>query len=185
MIVVEGPDGAGKTVMVQRIMEMWPEVPELTLVPRSVSKEAKSLVQLDDYVDDNLALGFGPRLYDRFALISAPCYIPLPKPTFQGRFRDIDWLKAKHHQLQKIDPLIVLCLPPLETVVNNVMSDPDNEVVRDSIEKIYCLYLQFAATQVHNTSCMIWNYTDPDSDFSLDRLDNLLGWAGARIERGE
>ena len=70
MIVVEGPDGSGKTTLVKRIMDSKLGS-ELELMPRAVSKDAKSLTKIDDYIEEELGKGFGMRLYDRFALISS------------------------------------------------------------------------------------------------------------------
>lgn len=177
MIIVEGPDGSGKTTLVELIEH------ETGLVrqPRAVSKEAKALVPIGDYIEQELYKGFGWRLYDRFALISSPAYAMLPNRTFVEPLTDLDWLKAKHHQFQKIDPLIIVCLPPLATVITNVMKGEDNLVVQRDIETIYINYLNFAASQVHNTSCMVWDYTSADSIRST-RLKQLLQWAKGRSE---
>ena len=73
MILVEGPDGAGKSTLVERLERDW----GITREPRAVSKEAKALTPLGPYIEEELSKGFGMRLYDRFALeccgISAGC----------------------------------------------------------------------------------------------------------------
>ena len=175
MIIVEGPDGAGKTTLIKRLME---EYPQLEVMPRAVSKEAKSLTQIDDYIEAELNKGFGLRLYDRFALLSSPCYAMLPNRTFAGRMFDAHWLRAMHYRLLALDPVVIVCLPSLATVVNNVQQGRDNLVVQNDIETIYINYLNYFASQVNNTSVMLWDYNYPEPS----RLKTLMQWALGRID---
>lgn len=177
MIIVEGPDGSGKTTLIKRIMES-DLGSELELMPRAVSKEAKSLTQIDDYIETELGKKFGMRLYDRFALISSPCYAMLPDRTFAGRMFDPVWLRAQFDKLHQVDPVIIMCLPSLDTVVGNTRIGDDNRVVQEDIEAIYINYLSFWASHGTNTSMMPWDYHNPDQK----RLDNLLRWAKARVD---
>lgn len=176
MIIVEGPDGAGKTRLVTRIEGML----NITREPRAVSKEAKSLRPLDDYIEEELEKGFGLRLYDRFALISTPNYIPLPNRTLKGRMLDPQWLRTQYRKFSSINPAIIYCLPPIHMVVENVHTGDDNLVVQSHIEEIYYLYHCFAARGVDNGATMIWDYTRP----AEYQLTSLLKWARARAERG-
>ena len=179
MIVVEGPDGAGKTTLVNRIMEEQTVVGSgLQLMPRAVTKDARSLTAIDDYIETELAKGFGLRLYDRFALLSSPCYAMLPNRTFAGRMFDAEWLRAQYHKLLGIDPVVIVCLPDMETVVANVSRGEDNRVVQSDIETIYINYLNYLASQVNNTSVMQWDYRNPN----MNRLNNLLNWAKGRVD---
>lgn len=177
MIILEGPDGSGKSTLAKRIAEEH----GLTIEPRAVSKNAKSLVPIGEYIDQELHKGFGMRLYDRFALISSPAYAMLPNRTFVEPMTDLDWLKAAHHKFLKINPIIILCLPSLETVLGNTrLGVHDGLDLTAQIETIYINYLNFAATQVHNTSCMIWDYHKPHEV----RLTYLMNWAKARVDHG-
>ena len=179
VIVVEGPDGSGKTTLVKRIMESKLGS-ELELMPRAVSKEAKSLTKIDDYIEEELGKGFGMRLYDRFALISSPCYAMLPDRTFTGRMFDPVWLRAHFDKMYQVDPVIIMCLPSLDTVVGNTRIGDDNRVVQEDIEAIYINYLSYWAAQgsTNGTSMMRWDYHNPDQQ----RLDNLLQWAKGRVD---
>ena len=174
MIVVEGPDGAGKTTLVEQIENDW----SLTREPRAVSSEAKSLLPIGPYIETELGKKFGWRLYDRFALISSPMYISLPNRTFREEMLNSSWLTMQYARFTAIDPLIVYCLPPLEVVRANVLNDPHNKVVHEHIDNIYWNYVAFAA-RVYSPSTMIWDYTNPD----LLHLAALLRWAKARSAR--
>jgi GTPase SAR1 family protein len=177
MIIVEGPDGAGKTTLVNRIMEEE-QASGLQLMPRAVSKQAQSLTQIDDYIEEELAKGFGLRLYDRFALLSSPCYAMLPNRTFAGRMFEAEWLRAQYHRFLTIDPVIIVCLPSLTTVRRNTHTGDDNLVVQKDIETIYINYLTYLASQVNNTSVMQWDYENPNEV----RLGNLITWAKGRVD---
>lgn len=179
MIVVEGPDGAGKTTLIAQLEADW----GLTREPRAVSKDAKSLVPIDDYIEEELRKGFGFRLYDRFALISSPQYMSLPDRTFRGRMKDPEWLRIQHYRFAEIDPVVIVCLPSWETVKRNTAVDVhDGLDLTDQIETIYLNYLNwYAEHSHHSTSIMLYNYEDPN----LFRLDALLRWAHARTHQEE
>lgn len=175
MIIVEGPDGAGKSTLVEKLEKEW----KLTREPRAVSSDAKSIKPIGPYIEEELAKKFGWRLYDRFALISSPMYISLPNRTFRDEMLDPHWLRTQYVRFTEIDPLIIYCLPPLEVVKRNCANDHTSQVVWDHIEDIYWNYVAFYA-RVYNSSCMIWDYTNPE----LRRLDILMKWAKARSMRG-
>lgn len=183
MIIVEGPDGAGKTTLVKSILENWniSSDVELELVPRSVSKDAKALTQMDDYIETELSRGFGNRLYDRFALLSAPCYAMLPDRTFSGRMWDVEWLSTQYYKLAGVAPVLIYCLPSLETVKANLATH-DGVNLDEQIELIYINYVnQIASLKYeYGTSMMVWDYENPN----WVRLGNLMRWAKARIVKG-
>jgi hypothetical protein len=176
LIIIEGPDGGGKTSLAARLNEEW----HIPLQKRVVSHEAEALVPVDRYISDELQKGFGWRLYDRFGLISSPCYAMLPNRTFSGDMFDYMWLRGAYTMMDQLNPVVIYCIPPMEVVKANVMGDPHNVVIEPHIETIYINYLASAARGLHMNQ-MIWDYTDP---WNEHRIDNLLGWAKARIEKG-
>lgn len=178
MIILEGPDGSGKTTLKEQILRDW--AGEFQAQPRAVRSDATSIVPIGQYIQNELARGFGNRLYDRFALISSPMYLPLPNPTFVDPLTDVEWLKIQYNRLDKIDPAIIYCLPPKEVVLQNLADDPSSEVVLPYGELIYNNYVAFIARH-WSTSCMIYDYTNPD----ILRLSGLLNWASARCKEGK
>lgn len=184
MIIVEGPDGAGKTTLVAELEQRL----KVDRQPRAVTKEAESMVPIDQYIVEEIRKGFGIRLYDRFALISSPMYMHLPDRTFDGMMKDILWLEEAHRHFNMLDPVIILCLPPIETVLENVTGDEDNEVVQSSIETIYLNYLDWVAQQRarYNTSVLVYDYTKNGQEAKAQeqRLGGLLRWAMARDKKG-
>jgi hypothetical protein len=178
LIIVEGPDGAGKSTLVSRIEVDW----NLTRVPKAVTSTAESLFPIGKYIEDELAKGFSMRVYDRFALISSPRYLMFENRTFVDPMTNPDWLKIQHHRLSRIDPVIIYCLPPLDTVVKNLMrEDNSGGKALKNIEEIYYGYLDFYARDAYNTSTMVWDYTNPD----LVHVAKLLRWAEFRWKERE
>lgn len=175
MIILEGPDGGGKTRLAGVLKDLF----DLELQPRAVTPDAKAMVPIGEYIERELAKKFGMRLYDRFALISSPMYRPLPNPTFVDPMTNLDWLTAQYQKLWKIDPVIIFCMPAREVVRANVMADTDNDVVQEHIDHIYDNYLAFIAREF-SMSWMIWDYTNP----TMHRVDALMRWAKARVAKG-
>lgn len=157
MIIVEGPDGAGKTTLISQLAQEF----DLPIAPRVVSKQTNDLTDLQQWVDKNLQEGFQYRLFDRHRLISEFCYGPTLRPVQRPGFTDLMWV---HHSLRRlyreVRPVIIYCLPSLEVIKANLENDPDNEVVRDHIEQIYAAYLERASLDelLLPGHVMVWNY---------------------------
>lgn len=175
MIIVEGPDGAGKTTLVEHLENLFGE-----REPRAVTAGAEKMKPIGQYIDEELTKGFGWRLYDRFALISSPMYMCLPNRTFSEEMLDYQWLKDAYYKFRQIDPVIIMCLPPLDIVLANVAKDESSSVMHEFGEQIYWNYHAFAARDGYNSSMMIYDYTNPNKQ----RLEALLKWAQARVAKG-
>jgi len=175
VIIVEGPDGAGKSNLVSRIEADW----SLQREPKAVTSDAQSLFPMGQYIEDELSKGFGMRLYDRFALISSPLYMMLENRTFVDPLTNPDWLKIQYKRLSRIDPVLIYCLPPLEVVKANLERDDNSGgKVLEHVEEIYYGYVAWYARDGYNSSSMVWDYTNPD----LVHLAQLLRWADFRVK---
>lgn len=174
MLIVEGPDGGGKTTLIARLSEGL----SLPVADRVVSKDAEAMVDLKAWVDSNLHSGFQPVIYDRHRLISEPIYGPVLRKHMEPGFEDPHWLASRQRLLRKINPIIIWCLPPLEDVLKNVDGDADNFVISEHIETIYWLYFNAACTWPGNYSG-IWDYTErEDPDPYETMLAFLKSWIG-------
>lgn len=158
MLIIEGPDGAGKTTLIEYLEQRLGVVRE----PRAVSSDAVPLKSMGQYVTDELNRGFGRRIYDRFALISSPFYCMLPEPTFREQLLDREWLYEAWLKFRRVGPIVILCLPPIEEVRKNVLADETSRVMWNHIDTIYWLY--------HNFSCQypfishVWDYTQSEHE---------------------
>lgn len=155
MIIIEGPDGSGKTTLAKRLSEEmgWP------IGQKVVGSDTKPLTNLQEWVDGNLNRGYHPGIYDRHRLISEPVYSAvLPNRVLDENFWDPNWLAGAYHRLHSISPFVIMCMPPLDVVVKNVAGDPNNQVVANHIHQLYLTY--FHQGLIHSELPTVWyDYT--------------------------
>ena len=156
MIIVEGPDGSGKTTLVNWLKEEL----QLEVSPRVVSKETRALIDLQTWVDNNLELGLVPRIFDRHRLISEPIYGPILRDDAEPGFDSLSWLGPRMARFYNLKPLIIYCLPSMAEVMKNLRNDPDNIAVIDRAERIYRSYVSRVALDYNFAPQrpLVWNY---------------------------
>lgn len=158
MIVVEGPDGAGKTTLINYLAKEL----SLPIAPRVVSKDTEAMVDLQEWVDKNLSKGWQPMIFDRHRLISEPIYGAILRPKFQPGFDDMEWFEPRLRQFYGLQPSMIYCLPPLRTIWDNIQDDPENQRVADQhiIQMIWAAYFNKAVTEYTLLrSTWIYDYT--------------------------
>lgn len=160
MIIVEGPDGAGKTTLVEELSRKL----QLPVAPKVVDHNTNAITDLVRWVDYNIEQGLTPTLYDRHRLISEPIYGPIMRGRLEPGFDDFHWLKTRQAQFQTLKPLVIWCLPPVDIVLHNVSGDKLNEAVAEKIQQIYWLYWNEAAK---------WKSAGPRWDYTVDSLLGL------------
>lgn len=166
MLIVEGPDGAGKSTLVERLSKDL----DMYIMPKVVDKDTNAMTDLTQWVHDDVTSGLKRALYDRHRLISEPIY----GSVIRGRpqFNNFRWLRDYTKKFHALEPFVIFCLPPIEVVLNNVDNDPDNKVVQEHIELIYWLY--FCAAAAWPTPTVVWDYTmNEDSYRGATRYDSL------------
>lgn len=141
MIVVEGPDGSGKSTLVKELAGAL----DLPVAQRVVTKQATAMRDLQTWVDDNLTQGLRATIYDRHRLISEPIYGPVLRQRMEPGFDDWRWLTYRMEKFRNLKPLIIFCLPPLDVVRRTVHDDDDNKVVWEHIDTLYWLYFNMVA----------------------------------------
>ena len=168
MIIFEGPDGAGKTTLIEAFQDAF----NIPVAPRVVTKDTKAMVNLQTWVDKNLDEGFQYTIFDRYRLISESIYGPILRGTPQPGFSNITWMAPRLDRFYRLKPIIIYCLPPLETVKANLLNDPDNTAVESKIDAIYSAYVARAALDYSLSpgTVKIWDYTR-----SL-QVDHLPTW---------
>lgn len=178
MIIVEGPDGAGKTTLIKALQKRF----DLPVASRVVSKDTEALLDLQHWVDQNLAIGFQPCIFDRHRLISEPIYGPILRDRAQPGFDNIAWLTPRLRLLYwKVQPIIIYCLPSINTVRNNVTEDDDNKVVYGRIDSIYSAYVAKIAMDraMSNGPVYLWDYentpiNDESDPWFFHQIDRYL-----------
>lgn len=170
MLIVEGPDGAGKTTLIAELKRYlpWP------VAPKVVDKDTQRMVNIEDWVVENLERGYQRTIFDRHRLLSEPIYGPVLRgdhawePMMDGRYEE--WFS----RLVNIRPVILYCLPPFEVVKANVENDPDNSVVAPVIAPLYSGYVTQSAMMLETRApTVIYDYTSDSFDALLATLTRL------------
>lgn len=156
MLIFEGPDGAGKTTLIEQLSTKF----GIPVAPRVVSKETKAMFNLMDWVDENLDKGFQRMIFDRHRLISESIYGPILRPEAESGFDRMAWLAPRLRRLYELKPIIIYCLPNLGAVQSNVRGDEDNEAVRSRINSIYSSYVSRASLDsiFSPGTVKVWDY---------------------------
>lgn len=168
MIIVEGPDGAGKTTLVQHLSQKY----GAPIAKKVVDHDTKPIyTDLQGWTERNLSKGLQWKIFDRHRLVSEPIYAgAMERPPAPG-FDDIHWLTARMIDFTRIRPFLIYCLPPYETVAVNVKHDHLNHVVAEFISPIYYLYAAHAAGDIARGQAVLFDYT---IDSGYQRVDMLF-----------
>ena len=158
MLIVEGPDGSGKTTLVNLLKAEL----GVGVAPRVVSKDTEAMVDLRGWVDHNLDTGLVPTIFDRHRLISEPIYGPIMRDDAEPGFDTLSWLAPRMKRFYELRPFIIYCLPPLSVVLENLKGDPDNIAIVDRAERIYQSYVSRISLDLEFAprTPMVWDYTN-------------------------
>lgn len=174
MIIVEGPDGSGKTTLVQHLADIF----NLPISPRAVSKDTHALLDLKTYVEQTVNAGWQRKIYDRFSLISDPIYrLNMGKPVDVDMYQ-FEWQHEMFSRLiEEVRPLIIFCMPPWQIVRANIENDPDNVAIMGVIDRVYADYtVASAGCKVFmRHDVYIYDYTKPDA------VSDVRIWLDGRI----
>ena len=173
-VIVEGPDGAGKSTVVKYLAETLdiPVAPRVADSLRGVEgKDLRSYVDhdmvkwanyasADPQVNRSAYSSFQSpvpsRIYDRYPLISEPIYglhvRKSPQPDFMT-----PWYFHKWREFLAHDPIVIWCLPPYSEVSKHVQPGRDMPGVWRNLLPLYRSYT-FAALTFPGTS-ILYDYT--------------------------
>ena len=173
MVIVEGPDGSGKTTLIRQLSTAL----ALPVAPRVVAQDTTAMVDIDQWVEENLSGGFQFKLLDRHRLFSEPIYSRALNRSSSEKFKDPAWFGKRYAQFHNLKPIVILCLPSFDTVKSNLVDDPDNQVIFPHIESIYSAY-QLLGFNLHDQGWRYvqYDYTKPGHFYHiLGMVSYLLG----------
>jgi len=139
MIVVEGPDGSGKTTLAKWIAENCGlEYRRAPTLSSETGPDDKAVFWFEDQLVGKTAEG---GVYDRVFIISEPIY-QLASP---GRplMRNERYMTAHLQRFLNTCKLLIFCLPPWETARDNMDADGRltlQGVDREMFRKIHWMY---------------------------------------------
>lgn len=179
MIVLEGPDGAGKTTLLANLLDMFPGIEEHA---RASSSVGGPLPDIHEWAKSDLATHFFQPLafYDRHPMISEPIYGSIVRDFVH------EWFSSEEAQglgqSFLTNTLLVICLPTLEAVLENIRVDDQMDGVDDHIEAIYNAY---KATLVSLKDAFPYNvfHYDYTIDTDLEELYTIVEAHETRYNR--
>lgn len=160
MIVLEGPDGSGKTTLKDMLLERLDGVEEHERASTSKGGPVKHPFAWAEA--DVLSWDSQPfSLYDRHPFISEPIYGTVLRGGYDHQFNSEYGRDLGHEMCTR--GLIVLCLPPLKEIRANVAHN-DEDQMSGVVQNIDEIALQYQIVQRHFSSRrnVFWyDYTRP------------------------
>lgn len=160
MIILEGPDGAGKTSLMSTLLDRFPTIEEHERASSSKGGPVENIfewAQADVQTWPLQPLSF----YDRHPLISEPIYGPIVREYLDPRFHSTEGEDLALHMLQQ--GLIILCLPSVSKVIENVSLNVDDQMsgVVEHIQSIYHKYHRLAVSLRGRQNVFWYDYDRP------------------------
>ena len=173
MIIVEGPDGGGKSTLVKALHNYF----GFPIADKVVASDTRPLRDLVTWTEQNVQQGFQHQIFDRHRLISEPIYGPFKSSEPTWSFLNQGWVSEMMWQFYQCKPIIIYALPSLETVRANVY-DPstDNEFIAEWINHIYAGYVARVSIDAAHGVGRLYNYPST-------KLDDLFSWISNQLKQ--
>ncbi|AGI12317.1 thymidylate kinase [Mycobacterium phage FF47] len=159
-IIVEGPDGAGKTTLIQELQYLFPG---LEVHPRFCTSTGGPIANLSEAVFKDVQARPTHFIYDRHPVVSEyvyrTCVPPAEGPS--GAFLSDSMMRIRQRIARH--SLMIWCLPSLTAVMTNIMDDDQMPGVRENITKIYNLYQQHRVFWPGRS--VVFNYQQHDASW--------------------
>lgn len=170
MIVIEGPDGAGKTSLATKLHHQL----DIPFAPKASDSKTGPVKELTDWVDNDL-LTWGSqevKIYDRYPLISEPIYGPVIRGGVPEKMTS-QWMRSRINTFRSM-ALVIWCLPPFEFVDKNVTNSADNQMegVSEDIDALWALYA--VATHTWSGTGIVYDYTVRNTKPRDTHMINLI-----------
>jgi hypothetical protein len=175
LIIVEGPDGSGKSTLIKRIKSL-PGLPQLWCL--SSASRYRDQFLLGDFLGWLRQRPSDVRLlFDRFPLISECVYGPILRGSLWGRpltdsaMSGRDMMIENHLKELDPEPLIIYTRVPIENLRESIQQEPQLDGVISQLDLIYAEYERMMTRLSTTFKVML---VDPFSPHSTDRCLNRL-----------
>lgn len=154
MIILEGPDGGGKTTLLESLIDKFPSIMRHERASEGVKGPVADLYEWahrDVHGWHSQTLSF----YDRHPLISEYIYGPTIRGTIDARFHGTPLRRTLARRA-----LVIVCLPPLDAVRRAVSAERDMAGVHTHIDTIWTLYASLRAQWPVSPRLLFYDYTE-------------------------
>jgi GTPase SAR1 family protein len=165
MVIVEGPDGAGKTTLVAQIVKKYPKFKMSPYEKRDQAWFDKSRQRTYKALAD-CVYGLHTKLYDRL-FYSELIYGEITRGRTLFSPYEKDFVERC---LRTFGSPMILCMPPLEVVKMNVGRTEQHDFVAENIDKIYRAY----ANLIYAPGCILYDYTTTPFEYVTSEIDLYL-----------
>lgn len=167
MIIVEGPDGAGKSTLVRQLAQEL----SLPVLPRACTSEGGPVENLAKWVEDDIRTWPKTGIIDRYPLFSEPIYGNVIRGHLAEHFDNRLWFETTFNYIKHFGVVVIFALPPMHVVREAITQQGQMYGVVDHIDQIY-RYYSFIATL--DQSILVWDYTaDTFSRFVGEVVANM------------
>jgi len=159
-VVIEGPDGSGKSNLVARLLAST----NLEVKPRACTSENGAIENLGGWVRDYLD-SIDSGIYDRHPLISDFIYGPIIRGGVHPDFTGMLSLEEYFEGFYSHDLVLVYCLPPWFTVHENILKnhEPTTDHLKgviDNARALYDLYMvRYIMDLGRHARTWLWDYS--------------------------
>lgn len=181
MLIIEGPDGTGKTTLAKYILRDYPDI----------SPGVNHIVP-EDYEDHVIncrnmylavSIGRRPLVFDRCPLISEWVYGNLMRDAKDGGGYISE--NAAFKAVKNLNPWIILCCPPLNDAkrcLNSHSPDgdrDDGEYLARLSDKIEDICARYKRVERWSDNVMLYDYVEAQvvsrNNDTADRLEHFVG----------
>lgn len=157
MVIVEGPDGGGKTTLIKRLTKDT----GLPMHARASDSMTGPVQDLYEWTDQDISTWQWQPLsiYDRHPLLSEPIYGPTIRGYVRPGFERSNNALPGYRRYLRENALVILCLPPLDVVTENVHAARDMPGVVENIGYIYDCYQMILSLWPVNAHIARYDYT--------------------------